>query len=117
MPNNVNEFNWFALFTVIIVLAYYVLHPLVQTKLKSMHNTHLEQALKLTDQLATIIVPEVAVMSSLGPDERKDEAIRLVTSKLNDHGINLSQPIVSAAVENAYQLYKHVVNGDQHLDL
>lgn len=117
MFNNVNEFNWFALFTVIVILAYYVLHPLVQTKLKSMRNTHLEQALRLTDQLAKIIVPEVAVMSSLGSVDRKNEAIRFVTSKLNDHGIKLSQPIVSAAVENAYQLYKHVVDGDQHLDL
>ncbi|KID43723.1 hypothetical protein LbDm2_1890 [Levilactobacillus brevis] len=56
-------------------------------------------------------------MSSLGSVDRKNEAIRFVTSKLNDHGIKLSQPIVSAAVENAYQLYKHVVDGDQHLDL
>ncbi|WP_164511307.1 phage holin, LLH family [Levilactobacillus mulengensis] len=117
MPDNADALNWFALFTVILIVAYYVLHPLVQAKLKTLHNTRLQQALKLTDQLATIIVPEIAVMSNLGKSERKDEAIRFVTSKLNNHGITLSPSVVSAAVENAYQLYKHLVAGDQHLDL
>ena len=117
MIDNANEFNWCALLTVIVVIAYCVLHPLVQAKLKTMHNVRLQQSLKLTDQLATMIIPEIAVMSNLGKVERKDEAIRFVTSKLNDHGITLSQSVVSAAIENAYQLYKHLVKGDQHLDL
>ncbi|MEQ6217725.1 hypothetical protein [Levilactobacillus brevis] len=38
-------------------------------------------------------------------------------ARLNHHGVTLPQPVISTAVEKAYQLYKHLVTGDQHLDL
>lgn len=109
-----NVFDWYTLVTVVIVIGYVILHPLVTAHLASIKNHQLQQALKLTDDLAGFIVPELAVMSNLSNADRKKEAIRFVTSKLNDHGIELSSTVVSAAVETAYQVYKHVISGDHH---
>lgn len=108
-------FNWFAFITVVLVIIYYFLHPLITAKLKTIHNTELQQALKITDQLATFIIPELAVMSGLSKPERKTAALQFVTSKLNERGITLQESVVSAAIETAYQVYKHVIEGDQHV--
>ncbi len=112
-----NSLNWFTLLIVLIIATYCVLHPLIQAKLSTLHHARLQQALKLAGHFAALIVPEIAVMSHVGKAERKTEAIRFVTARLNHHGVTLPQPVISTAVEKAYQLYKHLVTGDQHLDL
>ncbi|MCF7522781.1 hypothetical protein L3X07_04280 [Levilactobacillus brevis] len=68
---------------------------------------------KLADHFAALI----AVMSHIGKAERKTEAIHFVTVRLNHQGVTLPQPVISAAVEKTYQLYKHLVTDDQHSDL
>lgn len=103
-----------SLITAVVFTSYYAIRPLLLAKVKLTQHHQLLQALKVTEQLANFIVPELAVMAELDNTGRKAEAIRFVTAKLNEQGIVVKAATVSAAVENAYQLYKHVINGDQH---
>jgi len=103
-----------SLISAVVFTTYYALRPLLLGRIKLNHHQQLVQALKLTEQLANFIVPELAVMAELDNVGRKAEAIRFITAKLNEQGITVKAATVSAAVENAYQVYKHVTNGDQH---
>jgi len=100
--------------TAIVFTGYYTFRPLLLGKLKLNRHQQLLQALKVTEQLAKFIVPELAVMAELDNVDRKAEAIRFITAKLSEQGITVKAATISAAVESAYQAYKHVVNGDQH---
>lgn len=105
--------NWFAFLVVVIVMVYRIVHPIIQLKIKTIHNIHLQQALKITDQLATFIVPELATMGNMSKADRKSEAIRFVANKLSTQGITVGKDTISAAVEEAYQLYKHIMTSEQ----
>ena len=101
-------------FLIFFSFIYYLLYPLVSSKLKLIKNQQIREAFKITNDLANLIVPELAVMSNLSNAERKKEAIDFVTRKLADRGVNLSPTIISATVEMAYQMYKNVIKGDCH---
>lgn len=77
-------FNWAQIAGVLWLIAavigtiYKQLHPLITTKINSEKNGQVKQALQLADQLAAVIVPEMAVMAGLSKAERKKEAIRFL---------------------------------------
>ncbi|EEI72648.1 putative phage holin, LL-H family [Lentilactobacillus hilgardii ATCC 27305] len=114
-------FNWAQaagvlwLIAAVIGTIYKQLHPLITTKINSEKNGQVKQALQLADQLAAVIVPEMAVMAGLSKAERKKEAIRFLSDKLMANGFKISQETLSATIEKAYQEYKHVTQGDNHL--
>lgn len=98
----------------IIATVYKQLHPYIQQKISNEKNTELRQTLELGDKLASVVVPEMAVMAGLSNADRKKEAIRFVTKELNNNGLKVSDDTVSSIVEKAYQEYKHITQGDNH---
>lgn len=104
-----SKVNWFVLISVLLVIGYYLLQPLVITRIKMVKSQKLQSFLSSADKLAGMIVPELAVMSGLSNSDRKTEAIKFVTNNLNKEGIDLNSAAISAAVESAYQLYKSAI--------
>lgn len=113
IDNFIQTVNWFqntelvAFIIAVLVTLYKFAHPLVQAKVKTEKNKQLQQALKITDDLATFIIPELATMIDLSKVDRKKEAIRFVSSKLRQHGFSISEETIAATIENAYQKYKN----------
>ncbi len=98
----------------VIGTLYKQLHPYIQQKISNEKNTQLKQTLEAADNLAAVVVPEMAVMAGLSKADRKKEAIRFVSDKLTQNGVKVSQETLSAIVEKAYQEYKHLTKGDNH---
>jgi imidazole glycerol phosphate synthase subunit HisF len=103
------------LIVAVIGTIYKQLHPLITTKINSEKNTQVKQGLQLADQLAAVIVPEMAVMAGLSKSDRKKEALRFLADKLSANGFKVSEETLTATIEKAYQEYKHVTQGDNHL--
>lgn len=88
------------------VVLYRLIHPLIQSKIQDSDTDIKVQTLTIADNLASAIVPELAIMAEMTNDERKTEAIRFVNNKLTILGLQLTDETVSAKVEKAYQEYK-----------
>ncbi|MFT8908749.1 MAG: phage holin, LLH family [Lentilactobacillus diolivorans] len=83
-----------------------LLHPLIQAKLQTARNTQKLQALKLADELAGVIIPELAKMTELAPQQRKAEAIQFINQHLKTLGLSLTDETLAAKVEQAYHNYQ-----------
>lgn len=96
--------------TTLLLAGYRLLHPLIQAKLQTIHNTQKLQALKLADELAGAIIPELEKMTELAPQKRKAEAIRFINQHLKGLGLSLTDETIAAKVEQAYHNYQRPPN-------
>ncbi|MEE8825502.1 hypothetical protein LASUN_07300 [Lentilactobacillus sunkii] len=94
----------------LLLAGYRLLHPLIQVKLQTVHNTQKLQALKLADELAGAIIPELAKMTELEPEQRKAEAVKFVNQHLKSLGLSLTDETLAAKVEQAYHNYQRPPN-------
>lgn len=96
-----------------IVLVYKFARPFIEKKATTEDNAQLKQALEAGLKYADAFVPEMAVMAGLSKSDRKKEATRLIKAELAENGITLSDSVISALTEQAYQAYK-TTGGDNH---
>ncbi|GAD17751.1 hypothetical protein ABC628_11775 [Lentilactobacillus otakiensis] len=94
----------------LLLTGYRLLHPLIQAKLQTIHNTQKLQALKLADELAGVIIPELAKLTELEPQQRKAEAIQFINQHLKTLGLSLTDETIAAKVEQAYYNYRRPPN-------
>lgn len=103
--SNATEITTFLITALIAV--YEIIHPLIKVKIKNEKNQEKIQTLKIADDLASTIVPELEVMVSLPKSERKKEAIKFITKRLSMLELSLTEETIAAKVEKEYQSYKH----------
>lgn len=90
-----------------LFMFYKLFHPLTQAKLKEEKSSLTKRTLEIADDLAATIVPELAIMSTLSNEQRKEEAMKFVNRKLHLLDLRLTEETVSAKVEKAYQQFKN----------
>ncbi|MFT8907918.1 MAG: phage holin, LLH family [Lentilactobacillus diolivorans] len=91
--------------TILLVL-YHLAHPLIKAKLQKEQRTQKLQTLRIADNLAGIIIPEMARMTTLDNQQRKLEAISFINRKLHLLGLSLTDETISAKIESAYHAYQ-----------
>ncbi|WP_353486087.1 phage holin, LLH family [Apilactobacillus xinyiensis] len=104
------------LWAVLTALVGFVTHrviPVVKNKLVYQQNEKVQQAETMALNFAKNIVIPLAVNANLGNLEKRRLAVKKLSDKLAEFGINLPEATVSALVERAYQLYK-ANGGDIH---
>ncbi|MCL0330546.1 phage holin, LLH family [Apilactobacillus xinyiensis] len=104
------------LWAVLTALAGFVTHrviPVVKNKLVYQQNEKVQQAETMALNFAKNIVIPLAINDKLGNLEKRKLAVRKLSDKLSEFGINLPEATISALVERAYQLYK-ANGGDIH---
>ncbi|KRM45638.1 hypothetical protein [Lentilactobacillus parabuchneri] len=60
----------------------------------------------MADELAGAIIPELAKMTELEPQQRKAEAIQFINQHLKTLGLSLTDETIAAKVEQAYHDYQ-----------
>lgn len=93
-----------------LLAIYRLLHPLIQARLQTIKNTQVLQALQLTDELAGVIIPELAKMAELEPDQRQAAAIKFVNQHLQALGLSLTEQTIAAKVAQADHNYHQPPN-------
>ncbi len=96
----------FTFMAMTLLVVYRLIRPLIKEKLKTERNQGKLLALKITDELAAAIIPELAVIGNLDNEHRKQEAIHFINKRLKLLELSLTKETVSAKVEEAYQVYK-----------
>ena len=112
---NFSNLSGVVVFLLVTIPALYKLvHPLIEAKVATEKNSHVKQYMETGLKIANAVVPEMAVMAGLSSADRKKEAIRFVDTQLQAKGINLDASLIEGLVEQAYQYYKHTLEGDVH---
>ncbi|GAA2975527.1 phage holin, LLH family [Lentilactobacillus parakefiri] len=93
---------------------YKLLEPLIQAKILTETNQQTKEQMLILSNLAQLAVSEMASLNTLDNEDRKTAAIKFVLQQLHSFGNTASNSMISAAIESAYQIYKHQLNGDIH---
>lgn len=101
----------FALLATILVLIHKYLRPLILARIEKETNQVKLQTLKIVDDLAQAIIPELAILASLSNEDRKSAAIKFIQDKLEVLELSLTEETISAKVEEAYQQFKKTSKG------
>ncbi len=98
----------------VIPAVYRLLQPIVQAKILAEKDLRVKYRLEILDYLAEIAVAEMANSKDLSNVDRKAAASKFVADRSVSLGSKITKTTINAAVEAAYQAYKHRLGGDIH---